>query len=187
VKPRRPDLDHPLETERFRLQPLGRWAAFRLSYPWTRDPELMRSFTQNSGRRSARRWYREMSRPNGRNRFSFGIVPKETGEFIGMHTVLLDGYRSAILSVMIHDRAWWGRQVVHEVRGQLIEHFIAHGPVERFWSFVEARNMASVFNYRTLGFTHVGTLRRLKRDPVTGEVFDFLIFELMSADWRKDG
>ena len=50
---------------------------------------------------------------------------------------------------------------------------------------VQARNAASVFNYKKLGFKHVGTLHQAQCDPVSGELFDMLVFELLRADWEK--
>jgi RimJ/RimL family protein N-acetyltransferase len=173
-----------IETERFMLRPLGRWEAFRLSYPWTKDAELMRSFSRSGRPRTRRQWYREMARPDNRKRFSFAIVPKGETACIGMHMIRLQGYRSAMLSVVIEDRAWWGRGVVREVRSRLIDHFMAVGAIERFWGQVTARNLPSIFNYQTLGFDHVGTLHRAAYDPETGEVYDLLIFELMSVNWK---
>lgn len=177
----------PVATERFVLEPLGPWRAFRLSFPWTRDAELMRTYTQSSARRSAWKWFREMARPNGRTRFAHAIRPHGAEAPIGIHFVRIKPHRSAYLSVIVADRAWWGKRVVEEVRAALIDHILAHAPVDRISAQVEARNFPSVFNYRKLGFAHVGTLHRAKADPATGEVYDLLIFELMRENWKKSG
>ena len=80
---------------------------------------------------------------------------------------------------------WWGKGVVEEVRTRVIDHFFEHGPVDRFAAAVNARNLPSVFNYRKLGYRHVGTLHRVNADPVTGEVFDMVLFELFREDWDQ--
>jgi RimJ/RimL family protein N-acetyltransferase len=185
MRPRPSGVAVQLETERFLLKPLNSWDTFRISYRWTKDAELMRTFTQSTVQRSLRKWRREVTLPNNRNRFSYAIVPKGERQCIGIHSLRTGGHRSAQLSVMIHDRAWWGKGVVPEVRTCLIDHFIAKAAVERFWSSVESRNFASVFNYRKLGFEHVGTLHRARSNPVGGEVFDMLVFELMASDWIR--
>ena len=59
--------------------------------------------------------------------------------------------------------------------------------IDRICCTVTARNTASVFNYKKLGFNHVGTLHQAQCDPVSGELFDTLIFELLRADWEKQG
>ena len=46
-------------------------------------------------------------------------------------------------------------------------------------------NAASIFNYRRLGFAHVGTEHRVRRDPVDGKVFDLLAFEIFREHWQQ--
>ena len=179
-------LARTLETERFVLDPVNRLTAFAISYPWTKDSELIGDFTGSTAPRTRRKWYREMARPNNRTKFCHAIYPKGTSLPIGMHMTALRGYRSAETSVAIHDRAWWGKGVVAEVRAHIIGHFFEHGPVDRFAAAVNARNLPSVFNYRKLGFRHVGTLHRAKSNPVTGEVFDMVLFELFREDWEQN-
>ncbi len=66
----------------------------------------------------------------------------------------------------------------------MINHFLMYAPVDRFCGYVNARNFASIFNYRKLGFTHVGTLHRVTSDPVSGDVHDTLIFEMFRKEWE---
>ena len=67
----------------------------------------------------------------------------------------------------------------------MIDHAFENKVVDRLCCTVTARNAASVFNYKKLGFKHVGTLHQAQCDPVSGELFDTLIFELLRADWEK--
>ena len=46
-------------------------------------------------------------------------------------------------------------------------------------------NVTALLFYKKLGFKHVGTLHQAQRDPVSGELFDMLVFELLRADWEK--
>lgn len=48
---------------------------------------------------------------------------------------------------------------------------------------VLSRNIPAVFNYRALGFAHVGTLHRATQNAVTGAIDDVLIFELLKENW----
>ncbi|WP_439574732.1 GNAT family N-acetyltransferase [Phreatobacter sp.] len=177
------ELRAPIETERFRLVPLGRWRAFLLTYAWTKDSAFMSSYCGSGERRSPWSWYREMIRPNNRTKFVHAIVPHGQTKPIGVHIVAMRPYRSCLLAVGIHDRDWWGKAVVQEVRTRLIDHVFAHSRVERLYAQVMARNFPSIFNYRKLGFTHVGTLHRIRLDPATGEVHDMLIFEMFREEW----
>jgi RimJ/RimL family protein N-acetyltransferase len=173
----------PLETERFLLKPLGRLEAYRIGRGnWNHDPEILRNLLHSPKPLSPWRWLRKMVWVNGRTKFSHAIVPKETGQPIG---VTLQKHRSAVLVVAVHDRNWWGEKVVAEVRKAIVDHAFEKEVVDRFCCMVQARNAASVFNYKKLGFKHVGTLHRAHCDPVSGELFDMLIFELLRDDWEK--
>ncbi len=178
-------LSDTLHTPRFSLVPLGRWKAFRLSYKWTRDPELMLNLTRSSAPRSGWKWYRQMWSPNQRTKFCHAIIPAGTTTPIGMHAIRLSGYRSAIMYIAIHDRDWWEKGVVLEVRAKIMNHFFRNGNIERYYAEVNARNIASLFNYGKLGFKHIGTLHQANQDPVTKEVFDVCMFELFRTDWEK--
>ena len=178
----------PFSTERFRIEALGRWRTFQQSYAWTKDPELIRSYSGSGAPRTRWQWYKEMLRPNERTKFVHAIRPLQCDAPIGLHLIEFRPYRTAYFGVVIHDRAWWGKGAVEEVRRGLIDRVLEHAPVDRFCAHVHARNFASVFNYRKLGFRHVGTLHRAKADPESGEIHDTLIFELFREEWlaRKE-
>lgn len=177
------ELRKPVDSERFHLVPLGRRDAFRLTYRWTRDSAFMSSYCGSGEPRSPLKWYREMIRPNRHTKFVHAIIPHGQAEPIGVHTIALRPYRSCFLAVGIHDRGWWGKGVVQEARRRIIDHVFAHSEVERLSGQVVARNFSSIFNYQTLGFSHVGTLHRVRLDKATGEVQDMLIFEMFRDEW----
>lgn len=178
----------PLRTERFLLQPLGRLAAYRWSYPASQDPAIMLGYSGSAVRRTRWRWFREMIRPDGRSKFVYGIVDAASQQRVGIHSVILRPHRTAVLGVVLPDRSWWGSAVVEEVRSRLIDHILEHQVADRFIGQVQARNFPSVFNYRKLGFAHVGTFHRMRWDPVSGSANDVLVFELLSENWRgRDG
>ena len=168
----------PLETERFILKPMGLIEAVRVTNSWRHDPEILTGLMQTSKPRSLGHWLLRGPLPRTRNRFAFAIIPKGEQVPIGAHMVRLQGYRSAY-------RTWWGRNVVVEVRARLLNHFFAHCGVERFYGVVDSRNAASIFSYRRLGFDHVGTWHRHKQNPVTGEIIDFVNFELLRDQWMR--
>ena len=178
-----PKLDRRLETERFVLQPLGVVAAWRLTSPWRRDPEILSGLFQDGTRKGRLAWILSGAIPLDDGRYAYAIVPRAGGAPIGAHIVKTIGYRSAINTVALHDRAWWGKGVVVEVRARLMNHFFAEGGVERFYGVVGARNAASIFNYRRLGFDHVGTWHRAQEDKSNGEVVGVLHFEIFRHKW----
>jgi RimJ/RimL family protein N-acetyltransferase len=184
LKPVNRQLARPIETERFILKPMGYFEALRVTGQWRKDPEILAALFQSRKPRSIRKWMRSAVLPNNRNRFTFAILPRETGIAIGAEIVSLSGYRSAYLTVALHDRDWWGKGVIVETRSKLIGHFFRHGDVERFFGTVEGRNLSSIFNYQRLGFKNVGAWHRHRQDPVSGEVYDLLHFEIFRDEWE---
>ncbi|MEP2944078.1 MAG: GNAT family protein [Hyphomicrobiales bacterium] len=178
-------LKAPFESERFRLVPLNKWQAFRLTHPWTSDSAFMSDYAGSGESVSRWRWYRRMLRPNNKNKFCHAIIPHGETKPIGVHNIVIHPYKSCLLAVGIPDRDWWGKGVVHEVRGRVIEHVFEHSDVDRIYSQVNARNFPSIFNYRKHGFTYVGTMHRVKQDKVTGAIHDILIFEMFREEWME--
>ena len=178
-------LSIPLETDRFELKPLTFVSALRTTGPWRTDAEILTAFFHTPKPRSIRKWLRSGMLPNGRNRFVFAICPKATAEPIGAEIVTLTNYRSAYSAVAIHDLGWRGKNVVLETRAALINHFMGKGDLVRFFGIVEGRNLASIFNYKRLGFTHAGTWHRHIQNPGTGEIIDLVYFELMRNAWME--
>ncbi len=185
-KPRDPHFDQVLQTDRFELRPLTLWRTWRLGVAkWLDDPELANAITAAPLRGSQWRLYRLMSKPNGRTRFTYGIFPRGSDQPIGVESVQLRNYRTASLAVLIHDREWWGKGVVSEVCGRVIDHLFDSPRVGRIQGQVEGRNFASIFNYRNLGFAHVGTLHQCTWNTAEDVPADQLMFEMMEDDWRN--
>lgn len=171
------------ETERFVLRSLNIWQALRVTSSWRKDPQILRALFQSSKPKSLFDWYIRGPIPRSPRRFVYSITPKGETQPIGANAVKLFGHRSAFGVVAIHDRSWWGKDVVVEVRAELMNQFFRHTDVERFYGQVEAGNVASIFSYRKLGFSHVGTWRRQHEDHPTGEIIDFVNFEIFRDEW----
>ncbi len=182
-RPANRQLARRLETEHFILEPLGIVSAIRLMLPWRSDPEILMGVLHEPVAISAFHWIRRAPIPNNVDRFAYAIVPKSIGVPIGMHAVRLLADRRARNTVAIADRDWWGAGVVLEVRARLMTHFFTHSDVERFVGSCNARNSASVFNYRRLGYDHVGTRLGARRNPLTGAPIDVLDFEMTKDHW----
>ncbi|NKB28994.1 MAG: GNAT family N-acetyltransferase [Rhodobacteraceae bacterium] len=187
-KPRDLHFDQALQTDRFELRPLSLWQAWRLgANNWLDDPELASAITAAPLRGSQWRLFRRMAKPNGRTRFTYGIFPHGSDHAIGVESVQLRNYRTAHLAVLIHNRDWWGKGVVVEVRGRVIPHLFESDRVGRIQGQVEGRNFASIFNYRKLGFDHVGTFHQCIWSTAEGAPADHLLFEMMEDNWHKRG
>lgn len=182
---RDPILRQSFETDRFTLRSVGVIEAMRITNPWRHDTEIMTGLFQSGKPMGLLPWFAKGPIPRSSRRFSHAIVPKGTDTPIGLHGLKLYGYRSALCSVALHDREWWGKNVVVEVRAALMNRFFRHAEVERFYGIVDARNASSVFSYRKLGFSHCGTWHRHRQNPVTGDVIDFLFFEIFRDQWQS--
>lgn len=173
-----------LYTQRFTLVPLGRVQAFCLSYPWTRDPELMLNLTLSTLPRSRWQWYREMWSPNQRTKFAHAIMPSGSTTPIGMHALRIFGQRSATMYVALHDRSWRGKGAVPEIRRAIINHAFQHDIVDRFYGEVHANNQAAAATYLKLGFSHTNTRQHAISTPTNQNAIDLQIFELWRPEWE---
>ena len=175
------------ETERFDLVPCSLGDAFKLSWRWTQDPEILLNITFDTTPRSKVAWFRTFPRPDNRSDFAHGIVPKGGAGAIGMHSISVDRNGTAHMSIVVHGRSWWDKGVFAEVRRAALAHVFASDRVVKCLGFVHARNAASIFNYRQLGFRMIGPLRQHRRDPHTGERHDVVYFELLREEWQANG
>ena len=173
------------ETARFTLRSLNMLEAFQITNSWRKDPDILKGLFQSSRPKNLYQWYLGGPIPRSPKRFVYSITPKGSSQPIGVNTFKLSGYRSAFGSIALHDRSWWGRDVVVEARAELMNQFFRHTNVERFYGVVDARNVSSIFSYRKLGFSHNGTWHRCRQDPSTGEVFDLVTFEIFLDQWKS--
>lgn len=175
----------PLETERFRLRLLSRRAVSRASLGWTEDAEAMRGFGLAAGGWTLRRWRRRFRRYDGRKRCCYGIYAKADGRLIGYHVHEIHPvFRHATLAVLIGERNWWGQGVVIEVRSAVLDLLFGRLDMKRVSSTVRARNLASIYNYRRLGFRQEGILREAGSAP-DGSPEDLIVFALLAREWRR--
>ncbi|MDA4846205.1 GNAT family N-acetyltransferase [Hoeflea poritis] len=176
-------LEKTIETERFVVRPAGRLRALQLFKKMNEDAEILLQLSHSDKKAGWWRLIRKYRLPNGRSRFMYEIIPTGSDECIGYHEIYLVPYRSATLGVVILDRDWWGKGVPLEVRKAIMAQFVRHAGVERFTGSVEARNFASVLNYRKLGFNHSGTMHRCNFNTKTNVPVDYLNFELLKENF----
>jgi RimJ/RimL family protein N-acetyltransferase len=184
LKPPDRRLARPLETARFTLRPLGLLETLKVTESWRTDPDILTGLFFSPEPRSLVQWLRKGPIPNNVDRFAFAIVPHGTARPIGVHMVKLRQRGVASSGIGIHDRAWWGADVVVEARAALMRHFFANGGIELFLGFVRERNLNSIFVYRRMGFAYKGLAGHPKRNPATGEVADLMAFEMPRARWE---
>jgi len=184
-RPPAPPRAPPLETERFHLRPLTRRQISRASLAWTADPEVMAGFGLRAGGWTLQAWRRTFRRFDNRRRCCYGIYCKADGKLIGYHVHELSPKAAhATLLVLIGERAWWGHGTVVEVRGAVLDQLFRRQAVRRITGTVRARNLASIFNYRRLGFRQEGVLREAATDA-DGKAADLVLFALLAREWLQ--
>jgi RimJ/RimL family protein N-acetyltransferase len=172
-----------LETERFTLVTVPRFKAARLSFPWSRIPEVVVPFGE-AANQSFATWRKRMPYFDNRRRFCFAISPKATRTVIGLDRIIVDRDRNASLAVIIGDRDWWGKGVVVETREAIIDFCFDVLKCARISSLTSAANYASVANYQMLGFKAEGVLRQHRVDPAGHGRLDMIAFGLLRDEWR---
>lgn len=179
-----PYLSQPLTTERFDLVPCNWRQAYRLTLPWSQDPETLHALMFRKTSYTRLQWARQLEYPDGREIFYHAIVARDGQETVGGHRIRLTRSGTATMAIALSNRDWWGKGVFEEVRYALIDHFSRSPRVVRFSGRVISRNFSSLYNYRKLGFRLIGYDRKAWRSPLTGELVDTLFFEYLAEDWR---
>ncbi len=192
--PRIEALQRDIVTPRFMLRPLNRWQMLRLQHHYLKDDGIRALLTLRRKPPSLWQSFRRIGRANGRTRFHHAIVDRTTKAVIGIHSTRLTPFRTANFEVILGDRAWWGRDVVPEIRKALIIVLVRQAGLEQMLNRVHSRNYGSVLNYGKLGFEHVGTSHMAAYDEFRDAPADFLLFSLRgdalrrSVDaWEKEG
>lgn len=178
-----PNMSRAVLTERFTLRPMEVIEVARFDRRVANDLEVRYMVTGSTKKR--RKPFTYLQRPNGRSRFVHAILPRESDTPIGVHTIALRPWRCAYLGVILTDRAWWGKDVVIEVRRAVMRHFEEHAGVEQFLGQVRARNFASVSNYMRLGFERTAVRYQTGWDAARNEPIDMFEFSLRKPAFAK--
>jgi RimJ/RimL family protein N-acetyltransferase len=152
-------------------------------FRWFNDPEVMRFWgvgdataSSSEVQRRVEGWLDEEARLD---RPVCLIVETLDGTAVGV--VVLSEYRhddrSTALSLMIGDRANWGRGLGGDALQTVIDACFANWNLHRVWLRTDVFNERAQRLYRRCGFTHEATLR--DATYLDGEYHDVLIFGLL--------
>jgi RimJ/RimL family protein N-acetyltransferase len=174
-----------LETERFIVRSMGPNDATDNYMKWIADPDLMRNLNTAPMIKTREEEMARLKSYDNSSNFQFGAFVKPDNLLIGFFQVRIDRHHKlAEVSVVIGNREWWGRDVVIEARGAILNFLFDRLKLEKIWGMPQARNFAAVANYRKQGFRLEGILRghnesaydRTKR-------LDFAVFSLLRSEW----
>lgn len=174
-----------LETPHFIVRPMTREDVDETFLGWLADPEVMLGLNlprRQLSRVQAVRWVLGF---DNRARFCLGIYPRSEAAAIGFFTVDCDlKNRCADTSVVIGERAYWGRNVVIETRSALLDFLFEIVDLHKVTGRPHGRNIASIFNYKALGFTCEAVLREQLQSVRDDSRLDQLVFGLLRSEWR---
>jgi len=172
-----------LQTDRFELHSMTREDVTDTFISWLADPDTMLGLNLPQQRLSRAQAVRFVLGFDNRARFCLGIFPR-AGSQIGLFVVECNPRsRCADTSVVVGDRAWWGRDVVRETREALLAFLFGPLAQHKVIGRPHGRNFASIYNYKALGFRCEGVLREHLLAVDGKSRLDQLIFGLLRSEW----
>jgi len=181
--PWRPGERLRLETRNYRLRSLVPEDVNAAFIGWTRDPEVMASLNLPPRQLTHEQMVGYVKRFDNRTRFGLGVFTRDTGRLIGFYAVYCDlHHATAQTNVVIGDSTYWGKKVVLETRGALLDFLFGTMNIHKVWGMPLARNIPSVFNYKAQGFTCEGVMREHRRG-LSGGRLDQYLFGLLRSEW----
>lgn len=172
-----------IKTPRFNLDSMTRLEAAWHTYGWSSDREVTVPLGYPSRDWTLHAWYKQHRKYNNRNKFCLAIRPKNSSQVIGFEAFELSAGGTALLTVAIGNRSWWGKGVVLETRTAILEFLFNETHCRRAWGTPSVRNLPSIFNYKALGFKSEGILRQHGYQPESGAPVDYVIFGLLRDEW----
>ncbi|WP_169569890.1 GNAT family N-acetyltransferase [Sneathiella limimaris] len=152
---------------------------------WFADPEIMR-FMNDPMNLDKQQLGQYFSTYNNKTRIALLIRDKGNQRPVGIFKVYVERpHARCHTSVLIGDRAYWGKGVVIEVRERIIRFLFTAYKLEKICGFVRARNFPALFNYTKQKFVKEGVLRKHMRNH-DGDLDDVVEFALFREDWEKD-
>ena len=172
-----------VETERFSLRPLTADDVNDEYVSWWNDAEIQKGLKSPPRRWDRFRAYKHLSTFDSQYRFHLGIFCQDDGKLIGWHAVFINPKaRTAKSNIIIGDKSFWGKGVVFEVRRRVLEILFDELELEKVKGEIIGRNYPSIFNYKQLGFSSEGVLRK-DRPAVGGGRADVFLFGLLREEW----
>jgi len=120
---------------------------------------------------------------NYTDNLSLGIFCRASTKHIGFMTIKQSSSLVTQTNTIIGDKSFWGKGVVLEVRGAIINSIFEHTDSIKVIGKVDARNFASIYNYRAQQFKVEGIRRQQLKAP-DGSRRDQVLFGLLKHEWK---
>ena len=173
-----------LSTPRFVVRTLTREDVGEDLVSWLAEPEFMLGLNLPWRRLSRAQVVRFVLDFDNQTRFFLGIFERGSAAALGFYTVQIDARNAcAETAVVVGDRAWWGRDVVRETRAALLQWLFTDGAMHKVLGRPHGRNVASIYNYKALGFRCEAVLREQLLAVDGSTRLDQLVFGLLRSEW----
>jgi RimJ/RimL family protein N-acetyltransferase len=174
-----------IETERFFLRSLTPDDATITYVSWWNDPEVQAGLNSRPRRWDKQRAIQHIAQFDNFKGFHLGIFCRDTGRMIGFFAAFPNpNTKVAKTNVVIGEKDFWGKHVVQEVRPPMLDFLFQVMGMEKVKGEIRGRNYPSIFNYKAMGFTCEGILRKdLVHYSGEGRA-DVFLFGLLREEWE---
>jgi len=118
------------------------------------------------------------------NCYFFSICAK-SGEKIGTVSLRKEPFDAVgSYGYLIGTRKYWGGPFALQAQIAILDFGFEKIKLRRIWGGATANNLASLFNFKRLGFVHEGTRRQAFTD-VDGKIVDSIEFGLLAQEWAQ--
>lgn len=173
------------QTERFVLRSIMPGHVNETYVSWWNDAEIQAGFNFKPRGWGIKEAQTHVAKFNNKDAFHLGIYVKETREFIGFYTMFVNyGAKRALTNICIGNKAWWGKGVVKEVRGRMLDFLFFGLKMEKVVGNIHGRNLPSIYNYLAQGFKNEAIVRSHLVGANGGRVDEYH-FGLLKEEWLE--
>ncbi len=175
-----------ITTERFELRSLTAADITPAWIAWLNDPEILAPLNTPPRDHTAESLASQLKEYDNWEHYHVGIFVLQSQLHIGLHEMNLNRKQHLMqTNVLLGDKTWWGKDVVLETRGALLDYFFFEQDIEKAYGMPLARNFPMIFNYKVQGWTLDKILRQNLVSIMTGEKLDQYRFTMMRDDWAR--
>ena len=175
-----------ITTERFELRSLTAADITPAWIAWLNDPEILAPLNTPPRDHTAESLASQLKGYDNWEHYHVGIFVLQSQLHIGLHEMNLNRKQHLMqTNVLLGDKTWWGKDVVLETRGALLDYFFFEQDIEKAYGMPLARNFPMIFNYKVQGWTLDKILHENLVSITTGEKLDQYRFVMMRDDWAR--
>jgi len=172
-------------TERFVLRSILPRHITQDYISWWNDAEIQEGFNFKPRGWGLVEAKKHVQKFNNKDSYHLGIYDKQTRKMIGFYTMFIyPAAKRALTNVCVGDKAWWGKGVVLEVRGKMLDFLFFNLGMEKVEGSIHGRNLPSIFNYKAQGFKNEAIVRSHLKGAYGGRV-DAYYFGLLKKEWLE--